>query len=67
MSDALTIALGKEETKLKRQQANVESIEAAIAVLGESAKELAKLERAKESIKETESNIRKLRAAIKKS
>ena len=65
MSNAIKIALAKEEAKLARQIENHESTQAVIQVLGDSAKERNKLDRQVAAMEETKSNIAKLKKAIK--
>lgn len=65
MSNPLVVALQKEQAKLARQIENNASTKAVMEVLGENAKELAKLERQEAAMKETRSNIAKLQKALK--
>ena len=65
MSKALIDALAREEGKLKRQIDNHEAQKAILEVLGPVARELTKLERQEEAMKETRSNIAKLQKALK--
>ena len=65
MSNPIQVALAKEEAKLVRQIENNDATIAVMQILGENAKELAKVERQKEAMAETRSNIKKLKAALK--
>ena len=64
--EAIIVAIGKEEGKLKRQQENHESTKALMAIVGESAKEIAKAERQEAAMRETEANIAALKKALAK-
>lgn len=57
-------ALDRELVKLARQKDNRDATIAVIEVLGESVKETNKLARQEEAIKDTEANIKKLKAAV---
>lgn len=65
MSNAINMAIAKEQQKLIRQEENHESTKALLAVLGDDVKELNKLERQKEAIKETKQRIARLEKARK--
>ena len=59
-------ALAREEGKLVRQKANAEATVAVMEVLGDSAKERSKHDRQLQAIKDTQANIKKLKAACDK-
>lgn len=58
--------LDREEAKLIRQKANHEATKAEQEILGDSAIVRGKLERQAEAMKQTEANIKKLKAAVAK-
>lgn len=61
----IKVALTKEQVKLARQIENHEATKAVMEVLGESPKELNKLERQRVAMEDTKRNIAKLEAAVK--
>lgn len=63
---AIKDLLNREEGKLVRQKANHEATKAEQELLGDSAIIRGKLDRQAEAIKQTEANIKKLAAAVKK-
>lgn len=66
MANPIKAALAKEQQKLARQLENHEATKVVIDILGDNTKEQNKLERQAEAIKQTEANIKKLEAAVKK-
>lgn len=63
---AIKDLLTREEGKLVRQKANHEATKVEQELLGDSATIRGKLDRQVEAIKQTEANIKKLAAAVKK-
>lgn len=66
MSKGIKALLAREEAKLIRQNENHEATKIEQELLGDSAIVRGKLERQIEAIKQTEANIKKLTAAVKK-
>ena len=56
--------LQREETKLVRQERNLETTKTEIEILGDSAIRRGKVERQEQAIKDTKSNIAKLKKAV---
>lgn len=63
---ALIDALAKEQNKLERQLANLAATKEAMAVIGETPRELNKIARQEKAIEDTRANIKKLSSAVNK-
>ena len=66
MSNGIKALLAREEAKLIRQNDNHEATKMEQEILGDNAVVRGKLERQEAAIKQTETNIKKLAAAVKK-